>query len=86
MTPRGGWRGVVAAVARRPRLWPAALRQGRRLAPRRWWARPPFLPTPDREWLRFRAETQYGDPDRAPEPDDVVTWLEWSRHAPGSGQ
>jgi hypothetical protein len=74
------WRGVVGAIARRPRLWPTAARQARRLAPRRWWTRPPFLPLPDRGWLRFRAETQYGDPDHPPEPDDVVTWLRWARN------
>ena len=75
----GGWASVVGAVARRPSLWSTAARQARRLAPRRWWARPPFLPVPDRAWLRFRAETQYGDPDRRPDPDDVVTWLRWAR-------
>ena len=52
--------------------------QVRRLAPRRWWARRPFLPVPDRAWLRFRMETQYGDPAHRPEPDDVVAWLEWA--------
>jgi hypothetical protein len=74
-----GWTATAAAVARRPRLWPTAARQARRLAPRRWWARPPFLPLPDRRWLRFRMETQYGDPDHPPVAQDVVTWLEWSR-------
>lgn len=75
----GGWGAVAAAVVRRPRLWPAAAVQGGRLVPRRWWRRPPFLPVPDRGWLRFRAETQYGDPDRVPDPADVVTWLDWTR-------
>jgi hypothetical protein len=73
------WPAVAAAVARRPRLWPAAAHQARRLAPRRWWRRRPFLPVPDRAWLRFRAETQYGDPEHPPTPADVVAWLEWSR-------
>lgn len=78
-TSRSTWPAVAAAVGRRPRLWPTAARQARRLAPARWWRRPPFLPLPDRAWLRFRAETQYGDPDRVPDPDDVVTWLHWAR-------
>ena len=73
------WAGVVGAVARRPGLWSTAARQARRLAPRRWWTRRPFLPVPDRAWMRFRAETQYGDPDRVPDADDVVTWLRWAR-------
>jgi hypothetical protein len=77
-----GWPAIAGAVARRPSLWPTAARQVRRLAPARWWARRPFLPVPDRDWLRFRAETQYGDPDRRPAPEDVVTWLEWIRRSP----
>ena len=44
-----------------------------------WYRRMPFLPVPDRAWLRFRLVTAYGDPDRAPEPVDVITWLEWLR-------
>ena len=50
------------AVVARPRLWPAALRQAVRLAPSRWWSRAPFLPVPDRAYVRFRLTTQYGDP------------------------
>jgi hypothetical protein len=73
---------IGRAVAAHPRLWGTAVRQARRLVPRRWWRRRPFLPLPDRAWLRFRAETQYGDPDRRPEPDDVVAWLQWARQFP----
>lgn len=74
-----GWPATVAALARRPGLWPTAVGQARRLRRRRWWARPPFLPVPDRDWLRFRLETQYGDPAHPPVAADVVTWLEWAR-------
>jgi hypothetical protein len=70
--------GAVVAVARRPGLWATAARQAGRLARPRWWGRPPFLPVPDRAYVRFRLETQYGgDPD--PEPQDVITYLEWCR-------
>jgi len=74
---RGGALAVVAAVARRPRLWGEALRQVRLLARRG-----------GGEWLRFRLVTAYGDPQRRPEPADVVTWLAWSRRfrALDSGQ
>jgi hypothetical protein len=68
---------VVAAVARRPRLWPAALRQARALSPRGWWRRPPFVPLPPPAYLAFRLETQYGDPGHRPEPADVVRYLAW---------
>lgn len=75
-----GWAGAVGAIARRPVLWPTAARQARRLAPTRWWRRPPFLPVPDRAWLRFRLETHYGS-DTRPDPHDVVVWLAWARAA-----
>jgi hypothetical protein len=72
------WAGAAVAVARRPRLWATAIAQAGRLARPRWWRRPPFLPVPDREYLRHRLETQYGR-DHEPEPDDVTTYLEWCR-------
>jgi hypothetical protein len=34
---------------------------------------------PDREYLRFRMQTQYGDPDHEPEPEDLLTYLKWCR-------
>lgn len=74
-----GWVRVVVAVARRPRLWPTAATQVRRLARPRWWRRWPPLPVPDRAWMRFRLLTAYGDPDHRPEPEDVVAWLQWCR-------
>jgi len=74
-----GWVRASLAVARRPSLWPTALRQARRLARRGWWRRPPFLPLPDRAYLRFRLETQYGASDTAPDPQDLVAYLGWCR-------
>ena len=76
---RAGWGRAVAAVAVRPWLWATALAQIGALAPRGWWRRRPFLPVPDREYMRFRMQTQYGDPEHEPEPSDVVTYLEWCR-------
>jgi hypothetical protein len=70
-------------VAARPSLWAAALRQAGRLARPRWWRRAPFLPVPDREYLRFRFETQYGN--APPEPADVVTYLRWCRQLDAAG-
>lgn len=74
------WTRASIAVAARPALWPTALRQGMRLAPDRWWVRAPYLPLPDRRWLRFRMETAYGGDGRGgPDPDDLVTFLDWCR-------
>ena len=74
MTVRSG-----LAVVVRPWLWGIALVQLFRLARPGWWRRAPFLPVPDREYLRFRLETQYGDPNHAIEPADIVAYLRWCR-------
>jgi hypothetical protein len=73
---------AALVLARHPDLWTTAVRQIAVLAVAGWWRRPPFLPIPDREYLRFRFQTMYGDPDRAPDPDDVVTYLRWCRAWP----
>jgi hypothetical protein len=70
---------AVLAVAARPSLWGIAVVQIVRLARRGWWRRPPFLPLPDRGYLRFRLETQYGDPEHAVESADIVAYLKWCR-------
>ncbi len=75
---RGSWVWAALAVVRRPSLWPTALRQLARSSRPRWWRRPPFLPVPDRAYVRFRLETQYGT-HGAPAPRDLVTYLEWCR-------
>ena len=74
----GWWWQVAVAVLRRPGLWATALGQVLRLARPGWWRRPPFVPLPDPDYLRFRLETQYGS-DREPDPGDVVTYLHWCR-------
>jgi hypothetical protein len=72
------WVRATVLVLARPGLWSIALRQAGRLASPRWWSRVPFLPVPDREYLRFRFETQYGASGR-PDPRDLVAYLEWCR-------
>ena len=73
---------VASAVLVRPGLWSVAVRQVFRMAGRHWWRRWPFLPVPAPAYARFRAITQYGDPDAAPTVDDVVTWLSWVQRFP----
>lgn len=74
---------VLAAIAARPRLWPVALGTARSLISRSWWRRRPFLPIPDRQWLRFRIVTAYGgDGTAAISADDVIAFLEWKRTFP----
>lgn len=73
-----GVAAAVRAVLARPRLWPAALRQVRVLVPPGWWRRPPFVPLPSRDWLRFRMTTAYGDPDAPVDVEDLLVWLAWT--------
>jgi hypothetical protein len=77
LTPRAAL-GALGAVLARPGLWATALRQAGRMRRRDWWRHAPFLPLPDRDYLRFRLLTQYG----ATAPvvaDDVVVYLRWCR-------
>lgn len=69
-------------MLRRPGLWVTALLVAGRLAPRGWWRRRPHLPLPDRSYWAFRSTTAFGAPDAAPDPDDVVAYLEWCRAWP----
>lgn len=74
-----GLGAAAAAVAARPSLWATALAQLFVLAPRGWWRRRPYVPKPDPDYLAFRLQTMYGDPEHVPEPADVVTYLKWCR-------
>jgi hypothetical protein len=84
--PWSFWTGAAWLVARRPRLWTTALRQGLRLARPGWWRRPPFVPLPDADYLAFRLDTQYGTGPAAgtPDPRDLVEYLKWC-HEVGVG-
>jgi len=72
----------IAALARRPDLWPAALGALARLAPPRWWRRPPFLPVPDADYWRFRMETAFGpDPGRRPSRQEIIEYVAWCQRS-----
>lgn len=71
---------LVGAVLRRPGLWGTALRQARILAAPGWWRRPPFVPVPPADYLRFRLQTAYGGAGTGPvDPADLVAYLRWCR-------
>ncbi|HWB38002.1 MAG TPA: hypothetical protein VHA75_18450 [Rugosimonospora sp.] len=76
------WPRALLAVLRHPVLWPTAVGQAFRLARPRWWRRPPFLPLPDRDYVRFRMQTAYGSTGE-PEPQDLVAYLHWCRQFRG---
>lgn len=73
---------VALALVRHPELWSTAIRQVGVLSVPGWWTRAPYLPVPDRDYLRFRFQTMYGDPDHEPEARDVITYLRWCRAWP----
>jgi hypothetical protein len=72
-------KGVAQAVLRHPGLWGIGLTQLFVLAPQGWWRRWPPVPSPDREYFRWRMQTQYGDPDHVPVPSDIVAYLHWCK-------
>jgi hypothetical protein len=47
-----------------------------RIARPKWWRRPPFLPVPDRAYVRYRLETAYG-PGVPPDPHDLLSYIRW---------
>ena len=73
------------AVLARPGLWTTAAAQVLALAPTGWWRRWPPIPLPDPAYLRFRLVTQYGDPARTPDVDDVLSYLRWCRNLRRAG-
>jgi hypothetical protein len=72
------WRGLL-----NPRLGLDLLRTAWAFRRRRWWARPPFLPLPDREYLRWRMYTAYADEASVPPLDDVIRFARWRRETMG---
>jgi len=50
---------------------------------RYWWRRPPFLPLPDRTYLRWRMHTAYADENAVPPPEDVIRFARWRRETMG---
>lgn len=66
-----------------PRLGIDLLRTAWAFRRRRWWAQPPFLPVPDRAYLRWRMHTAYANEDAVPPLDDVVRFARWRRETMG---
>lgn len=70
---------LIGAVIKRPDLWATALRQLLVLAPRGWWKKWPPVPLPDDNYLGFRFETAYGNPNATPTASDVTHYLAWCK-------
>ena len=76
------WLGLLAALAvrsvRSPSLVPALLSTAWRFRSRDWYAKPPFLPLPDKSYLRWRLYTAYGNASAIPPAADVERYARWS--------
>jgi len=83
----GSWAALTARLALRavcnPRLALDLVRTAWAFRRREWWRRAPFLPVPDRTYLRWRMYTAYADESAVPPADDVVRFARWRRETMG---
>jgi hypothetical protein len=70
---------LAARAAVNPRLAVDLLRTAWAFRRRQWWRKRPFLPLPDREYLRWRMYTAYGDEAAVPPVQDVIGFARWRR-------
>jgi hypothetical protein len=80
------WSGLVLSLigrcVREPSLLGPLLLVGWRFRRKRWYARPPFLPLPAWEYVRWRMHTAYGSHDAIPSADEVARYARWAWHLP----
>ena len=81
------WTSLLVRLAGRavlnPRLALDLLRAAWAFRRRDWWRRPPFLPLPDRTYMRWRMYTAYADENAVPPADDVIRFARWRRETMG---
>ena len=81
-----GWSRLSLSLAlravRHPATGAALLRVAWRFRRRGWWRRAPFLPLPDRDYVRWRMHTAYGDYGSVPPADDVIRYARWAVREP----
>lgn len=77
------WTGLLARLSLRALLSPRAaldlVRTAWAFRRRAWWRQAPFLPLPDRTYLRWRMYTAYGREDAVPPVEDVLGFARWRR-------
>ena len=83
MQPPASWTALTARLVLRaivrPRLAVDLVRLAWSFRRRDWFRRPPFLPVPPPEYLRWRMFTAYGDEQAVPPVEDVVRFARWRR-------
>lgn len=73
---------LALRALRNPAIGVALLRVAWRFRRRDWWRRPPFLPLPDRTYVRWRMHTAYGEYDSIPPVEDVIRYARWAVREP----
>ena len=80
---RGSWAALTGRLALRavasPRLAVDLVRTAWAFRRRNWWRMSPFLPVPDRAYLRWRMYTAYGDEGAVPPLLEVIRFARWRR-------
>ena len=74
---------LLARAAINPRLAIDLLRTAWAFRRREWWRNAPYLPVPDRDYLRWRMYTAYGEDDAVPPARDVIGFARWRRETMG---
>lgn len=74
--------GLLARTLRDPRLATSLARVAWRFRARGWWRRFPFLPLPEREYLKWRMYTAYGDENAVPPAEDAARYARWATRKP----
>lgn len=69
--------GLVKAVLRSPARWVEGLRAAWALRSLTWFSQAPYLPLPDRTYLRWRSLTAYGDSSAQVPSVDLLLFLTW---------
>jgi hypothetical protein len=69
---------LAAQGLRRPSTAVALLGVAWRFRRRGWFRRFPFLPLPDRDYVRWRMLTAYGDENAVPPATDVIRYARWA--------
>jgi hypothetical protein len=69
---------IITRALVRPRLLAILLATGWRFRRRGWYRRPPFLPLPPDDYMRWRMHTAYGDERHEPSVTELETYLRWA--------
>ena len=87
MSAPATWLSLTLRLAARalvnPRLGADLLRTAWAFRRRNWWRSFPFVPLPDRAYLRWRMYTAYGDENAVPPVRDVIGFARWRRETMG---